>query len=360
MAPKKAKLKTQLNKFLATHGKQAKKDRQVHHNQQTHPKSAVAGGKLKGKGPGHSKNASKPAAAPATSVAASNGGDESSAPAAAAVPAPGQRHDYVPYTLDDTILLVGEGNFSFARAVAQVLGSGANVIATAYDDEATVAEKYPDAAEIIADLKNNLDGTVLFGIDATALNKVPALKGKTFSKIVFNFPHVGLGIKNQDRNVRANQELLLKFFKSSTAISSLTTEFVVTVKAGNPYDLWGVKRLAKMSGLITKASFPFFPDLYPGYEHRRTLGFDAKISAAANAEIRHARTYIFATANDEILARIEAAQTGEKIDAKTLKRKAAATAALIESALPPSKRARTTSVPAPKQADSDGDDFDDE
>ena len=41
------------------------------------------------------------------------------------------------------ILCIGEGNFSFARAVVRLLEySGLNVVATAYDAEETVSLKY--------------------------------------------------------------------------------------------------------------------------------------------------------------------------------------------------------------------------
>jgi len=53
----------------------------------------------------------------------------------------------------------------------------------------------------------------------------------------------------------------------------------------------------------------FHPDTYPGYEHRRTLGYDAAVSAAANAEIQAAKSYVFATPSDDAMAKIDAART---------------------------------------------------
>ena len=41
------------------------------------------------------------------------------------------------------VLLVGEGNFSFARALLRLFGGqGSGIVATAFDPEATVLEKY--------------------------------------------------------------------------------------------------------------------------------------------------------------------------------------------------------------------------
>lgn len=48
-----------------------------------------------------------------------------------------------PYTEAQHILCLGEGNFSFARALVRLLEySGANVIATAFDSKETVLLKY--------------------------------------------------------------------------------------------------------------------------------------------------------------------------------------------------------------------------
>ncbi|KAG5460512.1 MAG: hypothetical protein BJ554DRAFT_7432, partial [Olpidium bornovanus] len=141
---------------------------------------------------------------------------------------------------------------------------------------------------------------------------------------VFNFPHTGSGIKDQDRNVRANQELLLSFFASAAGLLAARApggppgdaggEILVTVKSGKPYDLWRVKDLGKRAlpaaagapRLVCKTSFAFDPALYPGYAHRRTAGFAEGLSAAANEEIvpprggkeraPPPRTYVFALA----------------------------------------------------------------
>lgn len=58
-------------------------------------------------------------------------------------------------------------------------------------------------------------GVVVFGVDCTDLRKCKEVKdGGVWDRVGFNFPHVGAGISDQDRNVRANQGLILKFFRS--------------------------------------------------------------------------------------------------------------------------------------------------
>lgn len=66
-----------------------------------------------------------------------------------------------------------------------------------------------------------MGATVLFDVDAGALETVKALKGKTFNRIVFNYPHVGLGEKDEARNIRFNQTLCLRFFRSAAPFLEL-------------------------------------------------------------------------------------------------------------------------------------------
>ncbi|KAH6575934.1 hypothetical protein BASA60_004751 [Batrachochytrium salamandrivorans] len=111
------------------------------------------------------------------------------------------------FEADDSVLLVGEGNFSFAASLMEELSGSIALTATCFDSADVVNSKYPDAHEFIAELAD-WEATVHYNVDATKLQSVKALRGKRFTKILFNFPHVGGGIKDQDRNVRQNQALI--------------------------------------------------------------------------------------------------------------------------------------------------------
>ena len=111
-----------------------------------------------------------------------------------------------------------------------------------------------------------------------------------------------------NRQVRANQELLVGFFKSAIPLlrSSWTTShkdageeseaggptILVTLFAGQPYELWNVRDLARHVGLVVQRSFRFEWGVYPGYEHRRTLG-NVEGGGGWKGEERSARTFIF-------------------------------------------------------------------
>ena len=106
----------------------------------------------------------------------------------------GKRRSTVPFQETDRILLIGEGNFSFARSL--ILHSSlrhlpaVNLTATAYDSEEECFEKYPEAREIVQGLKER-GVEVLFSVDATALEKCKALKGRRWNRVAWNFPHAG-------------------------------------------------------------------------------------------------------------------------------------------------------------------------
>ncbi|KAF9192303.1 hypothetical protein BGZ50_008665 [Haplosporangium sp. Z 11] len=233
-----------------------------------------------------------------------------------------------PYYGYDTILLVGEANFSFAKSLAlEILNRGDTITATTLDTFTNMMEKYQDAQDNVKELED-AGATVLFEVDATKLSKIKSFKGKRFSKIVFNFPHAGAGIKDQDRNVVSNQKLMRAFFESVAPFLTDTDlgdkkpgEIHVTVKTGIPYDLWNIKKLATGTGMLgVKTSFPFKPEQYPGYEHRRTIGFKEGVSQGENVEIlnKSPKTFVFVKTSAK-----EAAMAKESETANLKKRKRA-------------------------------------
>ncbi|KAG6855860.1 hypothetical protein H0H87_009977 [Tephrocybe sp. NHM501043] len=257
---------------------------------------------------------------------------------AKATPAPPPRRTTIPFRPTDTILLIGEGNFSFARALVCDPPPGLqdlpprNLTATAYDREDECYEKYADSREIVAGLRQR-GVQVLFGVDATRLERTAPLKARRWDRVVWNFPHAGKGINDQDRNILSNQVLILGFLRSVSKVLSLgpipsfTTpkkrksseddddeeelveepmlveteegehfEFIVpenivktrgtvliTLRNVVPYTLWDVPRLAKKPPPTTGStpsnprytllrSFGFNRSVYKGYEHRMTKG----------------------------------------------------------------------------------------
>ncbi|KAL4883099.1 hypothetical protein BJY04DRAFT_33349 [Aspergillus karnatakaensis] len=317
-----------------------------------------------------------------------------------------QRRPIVPFRRGDRILLVGEGDFSFAHSLA-THHQCQYLVATCYDSEETLCSKYPQAEKNIAGILHSSKtrsrtravfktgeasntAKVLYSVDAKKLGlpsgggkeirngfpkeerKVPAWekKGKTRSTgdgkdkggpwdmICFNFPHVGGLSTDVNRQVRANQELLVSFFKACVPLLAGRPEAVdegededdewesdtengsddnenmgasrsdgdndndhgngtvraknehrtepgqvlVTLFEGEPYTLWNIRDLARHAGLRVVTSFIFPWACYQGYSHARTLGeVEGKNGGRGGwrGEDREARMYVFEVKTDE-------------------------------------------------------------
>jgi len=258
-----------------------------------------------------------------------------------------QQHTRLPFhpAFTSQILLCGEGDFSYCRSLVETFERSADhgkwcIVATALDSRDTVIRKYHERAQSNLDFleaaDRNLNVTLLFGVDATRLHANKTLlklfKSKKNpsspcpSRIIFNFPHSGAGIKDREHNILAQQKLLLGFFNSCVGLldalriandaksCSYTTtmmrklkqrdavgevkqkhdsedegehehgtldvdergeafEIHIALKTGDPYDAWNVKSLAASTKrLHCSQSFRFMPDSYPGYHHCRTIG----------------------------------------------------------------------------------------
>ncbi|KAG1773982.1 hypothetical protein EV702DRAFT_1180953 [Suillus placidus] len=222
----------------------------------------------------------------------------------------------IPFTPTDKILLVGEGNFSFAHALVidpplslEHLPPS-NITATSYDSEEECYDKYLDARSKVEVLRER-GAEVLFGVDGTRLGKCNALKGRRFDRVVFNFPHAGKGITDQDRNILSNQMLILGFLRSvvdclaegtiptpnlsrkpkrpaddddddnvnddedidtssPSTVQGARGTVLITLRNVPPYTNWD--ELPPNPNYKLLRSFVFHRKMWKGYEHRRTKG----------------------------------------------------------------------------------------
>lgn len=159
-----------------------------------------------------------------------------------------------------------------------------------------------------------MGGHVLYDVDATKLSATKSLKFSSFDYIVFNFPHVGLGIKDQDRNVVANQTLISHFLQSCKPLMHEKSQVHITIKYIHPYTTWDIKKLANALDFGCVRTFQFCPELYPGYAHRRTLGFVEGISTSCNEELKDkdCKTFCFMLKKD--IVSVKGKKSGESSD----------------------------------------------
>lgn len=234
-------------------------------------------------------------------------------------PKPSKAAPTIPFDAEDHILLIGEGDFSFAASIVEHHGA-CDLTATSYESQTSLYEKYDPQAEKHTTYLTDEGQTVLYNIDATKLEKHKSLTrapGGLWDVIIFNFPHVGGKSTDVNRQVRFNQELLVSFFKNAMGIVKQDGRIVVTLFEGEPYTLWNIRDLGRHVGLEMVRSFAFQWDAYPGYKHARTLG-NVEGGGGWKGEEREARSYVLRRRDAEgpvaqrPHARVEAKTSGVK------------------------------------------------
>ncbi|KAF8694787.1 hypothetical protein HU200_037878 [Digitaria exilis] len=176
------------------------------------------------------------------------------------------------YSSTQSILLVGEGNFSFSLALATAFGSGGNIVATSLDTSEALRNKYGGAESNITSLKR-LGATVLHGIDVKTMKSHTDLRNRRFDRIVYNFPHAGFkGKECEVHMIKLHKNLVRGFFRNACHLLRPYGEVHVSHKTGKSYDKWNLEHVAAGFSLILIEKVGFQKAEYPGYNQKKGDG----------------------------------------------------------------------------------------
>ncbi|GAB4845877.1 hypothetical protein Ancab_024881 [Ancistrocladus abbreviatus] len=170
------------------------------------------------------------------------------------------------------MLIVGEGDFSFALCLAKSFGYGFNICATSLDSYDALLKKYKNA-KINVDQLKDLGASVLHEVDATKMKLYTDLKMRMFDRIIFNFPHAGFhGKEDNVHLINMHRNLLHGFFHNASAMLRENGEIHVTHKTSPPFCHWNLEELASQSSLALFECVDFKIEDYPGYNQKRGAG----------------------------------------------------------------------------------------
>ncbi len=172
--------------------------------------------------------------------------------------------DYLSSIERGKILLVGEGNLSFAASLASRAGRLASkIVATTFEAETEWQTQTADNAKRL----RRYGAVVRGAVDATKLEEV--FSKADFGMIAFQFPNVASREPLYGRN--PNHILIRRFLRSASEYLSSGGKIVITTVNSPYYDgVFDMEGAARSSGFAKPAAHPFRFREHPGYSHVNT------------------------------------------------------------------------------------------
>jgi hypothetical protein len=197
--------------------------------------------------------------------------------------------DFVGQTRRGKVLLVGEGDLSFALALASRPNSNAkNILATTFEKANSLSDMTIRNGRALV----GRGGSISHGIDATKLHANIELRG--FQLIAFQFPNTATRESVHQRT--ANHYLVRRFLKSAVGLIARQGKISISlVDSAHHNGAFDIERAGFANGFQSVNVFPFFRSAWIGYRHVNTN--NPKKSALRR--YRNARTWVFENADRE-------------------------------------------------------------
>ncbi|VFQ91732.1 unnamed protein product [Cuscuta campestris] len=187
------------------------------------------------------------------------------------------------YSSSQKILLVGEGDFSFACSLAAAFGSASNLTATSLEYKRELTKVYAKAADNILVLKSK-GCNVWHAVDATAMASFPSLKNSVFDRIVFNFPFAVVSEEewanlHLQTVLEKQHSLVREFLENAKKLISENGEIHITHRKDGIFGAWRIKFLASEQGFQLVQAVDFNICDYPGYNPKWGNGSDDNLNS---------------------------------------------------------------------------------
>eukprot|EP01063_Lacrimia_lanifica_P024518 TRINITY_DN32407_c0_g1_i1.p1 TRINITY_DN32407_c0_g1~~TRINITY_DN32407_c0_g1_i1.p1 ORF type:complete len:430 (+),score=165.99 TRINITY_DN32407_c0_g1_i1:87-1376(+) len=177
-----------------------------------------------------------------------------------------------------SVLICGDGNFSFSLAVAKLQRRGEHalmeaylgmegpfdILCTSFDTREQLVKKYHECGQILPTLDGmGADGiSVKHGVNAWELKE--SFGDRKFDAIIWNHPHLGT------ENFNLHRFLLCHFMHSAKQQLTDTPQSCVVLSVLEGQSVrWSIKDQGEKVGMVHDHTVPFLPTDYPGYETRR-------------------------------------------------------------------------------------------
>ncbi|KAL2495931.1 uncharacterized protein Fot_39688 [Forsythia ovata] len=170
------------------------------------------------------------------------------------------------------ILLVGEGDFSFSASLAVAFGSAFFMIATSLDSPDFLKKNYKHAMSNIEKLRSR-GCIVMHEIDATKIANHHFLGGKSFDRVIFNFPFAGFFKElSRENQLRKHRRLVRRFLKNAKEMMSENGEIHISHKTNSFHIEWNLESVASSQGLELIEAVEFNQYDYPNYNTKCGFG----------------------------------------------------------------------------------------
>ncbi|KAL2495933.1 uncharacterized protein Fot_39690 [Forsythia ovata] len=170
------------------------------------------------------------------------------------------------------ILLVGEGDFSLSASLAVAFGFAFFMIATSLNSREFLKKNYKHAMSNIEKLRSR-GCIVMHEIDATKIANHHFLGGKTFDRVIFNFPFAGFFNElSREAQLRNHKKLVSLFLKNAKEMMSENGEIHISHKTNNFHKEWNLESLASSHRLKLIEAVEFNQYDYPDYNTKYGFG----------------------------------------------------------------------------------------